>query len=211
MAATRSKTRNLEQELQLAQLERHQLESKQLRQALNDNGKSKPLHTVLGQFVPLITALVAVAGFIWGVYQYQVQQNKSLEAQKLQSKQELKTAERDFMKPWLDNQREIYLQALTAASIVANSDNPDEVANATEEFWVLYHGKMILFETGDVEKAMIAFGGCIKNACDRARLDTQLHQLASAMAGSMSATAKMTYDEYSAQQVKYLSEASGGQ
>jgi len=206
MATPKIIAKNHQRALQLAQLEKVQLENIKLRQDLQELGKSKPIHYLLIQFVPIITALVAVAGFLWGVYQYQSQQTKNLEAQKLQSKQEVETAQQNFMKPWLDSQREIYLQALTVASTVANTDDSEELKQATVEFWNLYHGKMILVETDKVAKEMIDFGDCIKGACNRAKLNEQLHRLATAMANSMAATAQMTYEEFSANQFQYISE-----
>jgi len=196
---------NLQQELESAQLEKLQLENEKLKQELKDRGKSKPWHAVLIQFVPFISALVAVAGFLWGVYQYQAQQTRNLTAQKLQSERELETAQRDLMKPWLDSQREIYLQALTAAAIVANASDPEELGRAKTEFWNLYHGKMILVETQEVADGMIRFGNCIKSGCNSTKLNEQLHQLATAMANSMAATAQMTYEEFSANQFQYIS------
>jgi hypothetical protein len=196
---------NLQDELQLAQLEKLQLENEKLKQELKDRGKSKPWHAVLIQFVPFISALVAVAGFLWGVYQYQAQQTRNLTAQKLQSERELETAQRDLMTPWLDSQREIYQQALTAAATVGNASNPEELERAKTEFWNLYHGKMILVETQEVADGMIRFGNCIKSGCNSAKLNEQLHQLATAMANSMAATAQMTYEEFSANQFQYIS------
>jgi hypothetical protein len=84
---------NLQQELESAQLEKLQWENEKLKQELKDRGKSKPWHAVLVQFVPFVSALVAVAGFLWGVYQYQAQQTRNLTAQKLQSERELETAQ----------------------------------------------------------------------------------------------------------------------
>ena len=205
MATTKLSTKNLQLEIQLVQLEKLQLENEKLRQELKERGKSKPWHAVLVQFVPFVSALVAVAGFLWGVYQYQAQQTRNLEAQRLQSERELETAQRDLMKPWLDNQREIYLQALTAASTVANAGNSEELNQAKAEFWNLYHGKMILVETQTVAEGMVHFGNCINSGCNNAKLNEQLHQLATAMANSMAATAQMTYEEFSANQFKYIS------
>ena len=204
MAKTNSTT-DPQRELQLAQLEKLQLENEKLKQELNDRGRSKPWHAVLIQFVPIISALVAVAGFLWGVYQYQAQQTRNLEAQRLQSEREQETAQQDLMRPWLENQRDIYLQALTAASAVANTDDPEELKHAKVEFWNLYHGKMILVETDEVKNKMINFGTCINNACNRAKLNELLHQLGTAMANSMAATAQMTYEEFSANQFQYIS------
>ncbi len=87
--------------------------------------------------VPIITAIVAIAGFWWGVVQCRDQQIENRHAQEIQSLREQETAEREFMKPWLESQRGVYLQALSAAAAVANSDDPEKRKQATEEFWRL--------------------------------------------------------------------------
>ncbi len=111
-----------ERELQLAQLEKIQLENEKLKLDVAELKRRKPWHLRLIRIVPIITTAVAVAGFLWGVVQYRDQQTKNREAREDQSLREKETAEREFMKPWLERQGEIYLQALSAAATAANSD-----------------------------------------------------------------------------------------
>ena len=185
-----------ENPLLLAQLEQLRLTNEKLKleiDQLKKPGRSQP---TLLQFLPVVTALVAVSGFLWGVAQYVREQKKVQE-----------TADREFMKPWLESQREIYLQALSFAATVANSDKPEEKKRAAFEFSRLYQGKMIVVETTPVSNAMQDFGDCLKPTvgCTRERMNTLLHNLATRMAESMAATAKMKYQEFSANQFKYAS------
>ncbi len=148
------------------------------------------------QMIPMLTAIVAVAGFLWGVFQYQDQQSKNRETQ-----------EREFMRPWLESQRGIYLQALSAAATIANSDDTEKLTQAKEQFWQLYQGKMILVETTSVSGAMVHFGGCLdgSDTCSPAVMNTRCRALATAMAESMAATAKMTFNELAENQFRYTS------
>jgi hypothetical protein len=186
-----------ESPLLLAQLEQLRLTNEKLKleiDQLKKPGRSQP---TLLQFLPVVTALVAVSGFLWGVAQY-VREQKAIQSR----------AEREFMKPWLESQHEIYLQALSFAATVTNSDKPTDKKQATYEFWRLYQGKMILIETKAVSDAMGKFGECLQydGACTQTEMIRRVQSLASEMAESMAATAKMNYEDYSANQFKYVTE-----
>jgi len=183
---------NSEQPLRSAQLE-------ELR-------KGKPWYQIPIQFVPIATALIAIAGFWWGLVRYQVDEQKAREGQKELSKREQVSREREFMKPWLENQRDIYRKALSAVGTVANTEDSETRRKAAEVFWSLYHGEMILVETTSVTDAMVAFGNCLEGSkiiCKKPVLNTRSHALGSAMHDSMAATAKMTFEEFAAAQFKY--------
>jgi len=195
-----------EQSIRSAQLEELRLKNEKLRMEVHELRKGKPWHQVLIQFVPLATAFVAIAGFWSGVLRYQSDQGKARADQLEQYKREQVVREREFMKPWLENQRDIYLKALSAAGTVANTENLDTRKKAAEEFWSLYHGEMILVETTSVSEAMVAFGSCLEGSkilCTKPDLDNLAHRLGTAMHESMATTAKMTYEEFSSSQFKY--------
>jgi hypothetical protein len=200
------KNNSLDQALRQAQLEQLQLENEKLKRDLARPEKANPWYSRLIQLIPLITTFLAIASFLWGVVQYNDQQSHNRAAQKLQAQQE-------YMKPWLESQRVIYLQALSAAAVIANTNDPDKEKLAREEFWQLYHGKMILVETKDiankngVTSLMIDFGICLNNpnSCGKSAMNTKLHDLGTAMATSMATTARMTYEEFAANQFQYTS------
>jgi hypothetical protein len=196
-----------ERTLQLAQLEQVQLENEKLKLELADLRQGKPWYHTLTDMVPMLTALIALAGFWWGVVQYRDQQTKNRQAQENQSRRAEETAEREFMQPWLESQREIYLRALAAAAEVANSVDPDRRQQTAEEFWQLYQGKMILVETKSVSAAMVHFGNCLDgtDTCSKVEMNSRCRALATAMAESMAATAKMTFKEFVANQFRYTS------
>jgi hypothetical protein len=194
-------------ELAVAQLERLRLGNEKLKLELAAMGKARPWYHFPIQIVPLVTALVAVAGFSWGIVQYGNEQAKNRSAQKEQAERQRVVAQREFMKPWLESQREIYAQALAAAAAVANADDARTRARAAEEFWRLYQGKMVLVETKAVSGAMVAFGNCLDRTelCDRKEMNARSRNLASAMAASMAGTARMTFEEFAANQFQYTS------
>jgi hypothetical protein len=194
-----------ERERQSAQLEQIRLQNQKLALELAGLKKGKPWYHVLTNVVPIITALIAIAGFWWGLIRYQDEQQRNRLEQEKQSLREEETAEREFMKPWLDNQRDTYQQAIAAASTIANSDNPATRRQAAEEFWRLYQGKMILVETKAVSAAMVDFGHCLdgSDTCTRFEMNRRCRILATAMAESMAATAKMTFKEFAENQFKY--------
>ena len=190
------------------QRERLQLENDKLRLELAERRREKPWYHLPAQVVPIVTALLAIAGFSWGIVQYGQEQKKNRDEQKDQSRRQQELAEREFMKPWLESQREIYAQALAAAAAVANASEAKVRGQAAEDFWRLYQGKMILVETRPVSDAMVSFGSCLdgtKAVCDTQKLNDRCRILATAMADSMAATAKMTYEQFVANQFKYTS------
>jgi hypothetical protein len=197
---------SVEQERQAAQLKQVQLQNEKLALDLADLKNGKPWYHLPAQLVPLVTALIAIAGFWLGLMRYQDEQQKNRFEQERQSLREEENRQRDFMKPWLDNQRDIYQQALTAAATIANTDKPETRREATEDFWRLYQGKMILVETKTVSDAMVQFGICLDGsvACNRSEMNDRCRILATAMADSMAATAKMTFKEFADNQFKYI-------
>jgi hypothetical protein len=196
-----------EQSLQSAQLERMQLENDKLRLELAALRKGKPWYHLPTQIVPIVTALVALGGFWWGIVQYRNEQAKNRLEQKEQSDRQQVVAQREFMKPWLESQRETYSQALSAAAAVANAGDAKTRTQAAEDFWRLYQGKMVLVETMSVSGAMKSFGKCLNgaNVCTKEEMNARCRALASALAGSMAATAKMTYEQFVANQFQYTS------
>jgi hypothetical protein len=196
-----------ERALELARLEQIQLENNKLKLELAELRKRKSWST---QMVPIITALVAAGGLLIGVSQF-------VTDQATQHKQEQETANRQIMQPWLDSQRDFYQQALSAASTAITSGDPKKKRQATEEFWQLYYGKMILVETESVSTLMVTLGKCLNgsdpcskvkigecpNGSDPCSKHDLLLGLGTAMAKSMADTARMTYKQFSDNQFKY--------
>lgn len=196
---------SIAQKQDVAQLRKLELENAKLEFELKKHEKAPAWYYFPIQLVPLITAMVSVAGFLWGVVQYTNEQQKNRIDRDTQSRQANQTAEREFMKPWLESQRSIYLEALTAVAIAANSEESNERSVAEKQFWQLYHGRMILVETKAVSNAMVSFGRCLDgtDTCNSTEKNTRAKRLATVMAESMAATANMSYQQFSDNKFRY--------
>jgi hypothetical protein len=191
--------------LATAQLRRAELENQKLTLELARLGTPTPWTQKLFQFVPMVTAIVSVAGFLWGVKLYVDTQAKEARNRSAQAEHENTNAEREFMKPWLESQRQIYGEALDAATTALLAADPKDRAKAVDGFWKLYHGRMVLVETHSVSGVMKQIKACLENqaACQAEYARARLLALGSAMAQSMADTAKKSYTQFAANQFRY--------
>lgn len=180
-----------------ARLEKLGLENEKLRLELESLKQGNGLSSLIA-YLPLITVVVTIAGFGFGVYQYRAQQQanrvaqaeqsrKDREAREIQSKENLETTQREFMKPLLQNQLALYLQASSAAATISRSADPIERKKAINDFWRLYEGPLIMVETKEVSGAMVEFGNCLNatESCDEVEISRRAHALASRMQESL--------------------------
>ena len=190
--------------LQLAQIERTQLENEKLKIEVAALKRS-PWYQFPIRLVPLVTALIAVGGFLIGVLKYTDEQSKARADREMQSLREHAIAEQEFMKPWLESQRTVYAEALSAAAAAANTSDAKLRLVAAQSFWQLYQGRMILVETTTVSGAMKHFGRCLDgtDVCNKEEMNRRSRALGTAMAESMAATARMSYEEFARNQFKY--------
>jgi hypothetical protein len=197
--------RELQDQLIAAQLANTQLENEKLAHDLATLRRAAAWYHLPLRLAPLVTVLISVVAFLWGVVQYGAEQKKNRTDREEQSLRERDTSEREFMKPWLNAQRSTYAEALSAAATIANTRDSKIRSAAEQTFWQLYHGQMILVETKSVSGGMKRFGRCVERSetCSTAEMNERARALASAMAESMAATAQMSYRDFSANQFKY--------
>ena len=145
-----------------AELERLRLEIAKLKE-------QTPWHDYIARFIPLVTAVVAVAGFIWGINQFNTDQESratqlaadiEMHAETIANQRnELdKKTEQEFRKRFWEERLADYRQVTKLAATIAMSKAPQEVEDARSEFWVYYYGELSLIEDRDVFNAMVAFG-----------------------------------------------------
>lgn len=183
--------------LQTAQIEKLKLENEKLKLELEAMKQGKGLGVFI-PYLPLITVLVTIAGFGFGIYQYRAQQQanretqieqsrKDREAREIQSRKDTEAAQREFMKPLLQNQLSLYLQATAAAATISTSTDPVERNKAMNDFWRLYEGPLIMVESKEVSGAMVAFGDCLDEpgSCDKKETSKRAHAIASRMQESL--------------------------
>jgi hypothetical protein len=83
----------------------------------------------------LITALAILFGGGWTVYQYWKGRADQLRTQRIEA-----------TRPLLEKRLQLYVEATTAAAIIATSKDVNEVTKAKEQFLRLKHGPMTLVQ-----------------------------------------------------------------
>ena len=155
-------------------------------------------HDVLLRLLPSITVLVAVLGFGFSIWQYRVEQTKDRQARAEQvvretteraerARKDTEAAQREFMKPLLEKQQELYFEAASAAATIAASTDPAERRKAEGTFWRLFWGPLVMVESKEVSAAMKRFGNCLNavEACDAQEKRKRSLALASALETSL--------------------------
>jgi hypothetical protein len=148
---------------------------------------------VVGRYLPLITALLAVVGFWFGVIQYYAQRGDS-EKQLAEAQQgRADELRREAAKPFWEMQLKLYARASEAAATIATSDDEAARSRAESEFWLLYWGPLSCVEDVGIEKkphpeveaAMVQFGNYLKAHSRETRTKSELQPLSLALAHSM--------------------------
>jgi hypothetical protein len=132
----------------------------------------------IAQFTPLVTGLVAVLGFPFGVFQYRKQQKLNRDAA-------AESRDREFYRPLWEKQLALYFDASEAAATIATSSDPEARRQAEAKFWMLYSGPLVVVESPEVSGAMKNFGKCLE---DETRGGIQELSLALASAFQISLT-----------------------
>jgi hypothetical protein len=198
-----------------AELEKIRLEIERLRIEIPNIRRSKSIDLVV-RLTPLITVTIATLGFMFSVYQYRAEQRINREAQQAQltketneraerDKRDRVLAQREFMKPLLERQHELYFEASSAAATIASSKNPDERRKAENTFWKLYWGPLVFVESTDVSGAMLRFGNCLSGvqACSDDELKNRSLSIASAMEASILKTWNLKPEDFTQNQFLY--------
>ena len=86
------------------------------------------------------TLFAGVLAALWGVLTYQ---HKSRV---------------DFQKPWIERHITICIEAAKAVGALTAKTEEAEWRSATEDFWQLYWGHLVLVEPPEVSTAMVKFG-----------------------------------------------------
>lgn len=175
MSEIKEENNNLPNALNAAQLEKIRLEI--------DGLKRSGRESSLVRYLPLLTTLVAVAGFLFGIYQFKTQQDERLRAEKISN-------DREFKKALWEKQLNYYLEAAQAASTLASFNENDgkdiqpERTKARVRFWQLYYGELAIIEDPNVSDAMVKYGRCLRDydltKCNQSELKQHARVLAQA-------------------------------
>ncbi len=164
------------------------------------------------RYVPLISALLAVAAFWFGIVQYiradaasreqrREADNARLDQQKAADEVFRRELKRETAKPLWDKQLALYLEAVENAAVIATTKDVAKRAAAEARFWVLYWGPLAAVEdvgllkpkATEVEAAMVRFGKELhKNYNDRD--SDQMQNLTLDLAHSVRAAVAPSFD-----------------
>jgi hypothetical protein len=183
------------------ELQHLQVEVEKLRLEVEALRSSTFWDRIVGRYLPLVTAVLAVAGFWVGMIQF-LRQQTDTESQRADAvQQRSEELRREAAKPFWDSQLQIYLRASEAAAIIATSSDQEAVSRAEGQFWVLYWGPLAIVEdvgtatrpVAEVEHAMVQFGRCIRtNPKERNR--EEMHRLSLDLAHAMRKSVGPSFD-----------------
>lgn len=196
------------------EIERFELENKKLGAELEQMRRSPWDH--VQRLSPLLGGLLALAGFLFGVWQYVNQQRTDrLQDQKRSEKeiavrtQELQklteARDQEFMKPLWERELATYFRASEAVATIASTKDPAKRRAAEEDFWTLYRGPLVILETKDLSGAMVSFGNCLngKDHCSDIDMNSRALAVSSAIQVAIQEHSSRRLSEFSKDKFQY--------
>ncbi len=194
------------EELEDLEKKKLKLDIKKLENELKQLEKA-PSPEVFSKIIPIITTMLAVAGFIVGIWQFnrgQLQSAREIySAEKIAAEQIRSTAEQS-RRDLLDSKEQEYLQAFwqerlklyqaatKAAGEIASSFSLDDARSSRDAFWSLYWGPLAILEDRAVLSAMVTYGAELRKAekgeIMLKELQTEAYDLARACRNSLKDT-----------------------
>jgi hypothetical protein len=126
----------------------------------------------------LVSPLLAVAAFVWGIYTYRETSRQQMEKQQAEATRIAETRRIEATRPFLDKQLTLYAEVTKVAASLATLTDEKERAKAKTRFMELYWGELGLVEREGVALAMVAF----REGLDRNATPAELGTLALAVA-----------------------------
>jgi hypothetical protein len=156
---------------------------------------------MIGRYLPIITALLAVAGFWVGLIQYNLQRGETQNQQQTAEKNKLLELKREVAKPFWETQLSLYIKAAEAVATIATANDQKARSDAEATFWVLYWGPLSCVEdmtlttnqSNEVEAAMVRFGNELKKEpADRSALQHSALAIAHAIRNQIAPVFELT-------------------
>lgn len=150
----------------------------------------------------IMLALIAVLGFVWGVYKYMDSRERQLDRHEDALERQAETRRIEATRPYLERQLRLYTEATQVAARIATKgsapgrrdlkDSPSAsryhastLDNAVTRFWELYWGELALVEDNEVERAMVAYGQALRDKAPTETLQEKSLALAHACRDSL--------------------------
>jgi len=126
----------------------------------------------------LLSPLLAIAAFAWGIYTYRDTSGQQLNRQRAEAERTAETRRIEATRPYLDKQLALYTEATQVTASLATTIDEKERAKLKKRFMELYWGELGLVERGGVALAMANF----RVGLDRNAAPAELGTLALALA-----------------------------
>jgi hypothetical protein len=182
---------NLETEELELRIEKLRCEVDELKRASNWNRR-------FGQWVPLFGALLPALALLFAIRQFTVEQTASRQQLVRAAAADSVASERLFMRSILDQQLASYIEAASAAATLSSTSNDADRQKATDTFWKLYWGPLVMFESQEVTERMMAIKGCLNRAprCSENVLRDSSLALASALKREYLSASRLSPEQY---------------
>jgi hypothetical protein len=184
------------------ELERLALENQKLRAELE---RRPSFWDRLQRISSSFAGLLAIAAFLFGVWQYVQQQNKELAARENELRKQSAARDQEFMKPLWDRELAAYLLASETVATIAGMREGAKRREAEEKFWMLYRGPLVIFETKALSSAMVDFGRCLNGTeqCSESDLNDRALAVSSAIQVAIEQHAALRVSEFSKDKFQY--------
>lgn len=130
---------------------------------LNDHGGflDETKGTNWDLIVKIVGLIALVASGLWTLYKFRADRRVDLDHQLQAQQTEAKLKADELNRYIFERQAGLYFEAAQAASKIATSHNNAEKKAASDKFYELYFGQLVVVEDRRVELAMIEFSRCL--------------------------------------------------
>jgi hypothetical protein len=130
---------------------------------LNDHGGflDETKGTNWDLIVKIVGLIALLASGFWTLYKFRADRRVDLDRQLQAQQTEAKLKADELNRFIFERQAGLYFEAAQAASTIATSDNKTEKKAASNKFYELYFGQLVVVEDRRVELAMIEFSHCL--------------------------------------------------
>jgi hypothetical protein len=109
------------------------------------------------RYAPIVTVLIAVASFWFGIYQFTRQQRAENEKLRGQFEDSIKLSEKEFRRRFYEKQLDVYFDVSKTVAQIATVGDSHEVDRLHTHFLELYNGSLIMVQDSDVRDAAETF------------------------------------------------------
>ncbi|WCM53501.1 hypothetical protein OH720_10965 [Pseudomonas sp. WJP1] len=184
----------------------------------------RPSKGFVDNWVKIITVVVAVGGFVFGVLQWQVKEghdrdqraeeyNRSEKSRKDEFDKSEKIRQIESTRPFLQRQLDLYIETTQVVARIATKNLAD-TSKDQARFWELFWGELALVENESVESAMVNMSEAIKDKCPKSYLEQASLRVAHTMRASLDKSWSIhawVYPDSASSELSDLPKSSGDQ